>query len=184
MSDDATEPRLYEFAVLYPTDLGQKEEQDLVKSIEEIFAEAGGKQVMKDVWGRRGLAFPVAGHTEGKFIIYYYEIDPSRVKEISQALKILKNLLRHLVLKPPKGYQITKWSERYEQWLKDRERQEEVREREKEERLQEQIARKARRQAERDAATRKKTEEPRPALAEGEITEQIEKLISDDQIDI
>lgn len=174
--------RIYEWCVLYPYPMQQKEEQQLLKEIDEIFAEAGAKEVAKDKWGRRGLAYPVGGFKEGTFIVYYQEMDPARVAEVDKALRITRGVLRHLSVKPPKRYQIVKYSEAYEQWLKDRETMDQQREREKEEKVQEQVARKAKRQAKMTAERKKAKPAAGQPLEEGAITEQIDKLISDDTL--
>src|SRR5262245_49834306 len=109
--------RIYECAVLYPYPLTQKQEQDLLKEVEGYFEEAGAKLVAKDPWSQRGLAYGVKGFSEGCFVIYYYEMDPLKVKEVDHSLKINKNVLRHLFVKPPKNYQILKYSELYQTWL-------------------------------------------------------------------
>lgn len=174
---------IYECCVLHPV-LSQKEEQTLLKEIEGLFAEAGGKQISKDAWGRRGLAYPVKGATEGNFVVYHYELDPSKVKEIDTALKIAKNVLRHLIVKPPKGYVIQKYSELYETWLKERETVDQVRAREKEEKLKEQVAKRAQQKARRTDVRKKETTEAKKPMKEADITEQIDKLISDDTLDL
>ncbi|MFA6039588.1 MAG: 30S ribosomal protein S6 [Candidatus Peribacteraceae bacterium] len=176
--------RIYEWCVLYPYPLTQKEEQQLIKEVEGHFEEVGAKLVAKDAWGRRGLAYAVGGFKEGNFTVYYYEMDPAKVKEVDNALRITKGVLRHITVKPPKHYQVVKFSEAYEAWLKDRKTVEEQRASAREEKVQEQIARKAKMKA-KATAERKKTVKPaeRP-LEEEAITEQIDKLISDDTLDI
>jgi len=178
------EHTIYEIAVLYPI-LAQKEEQALLKEVEGFFAEVGAKQIAKDAWGRRGLAYPVEGNMEGNFVIYYYEMEPARIKEVDNNLRIEKNVLRHLIVKPPKGYQIVKYSETYEQWLKERETVDQVRSREKEEKLKEQVAKKAKQQARRSDEQRKQeTHEVKKPMVEGELEKKLDKLISDDSLDI
>ncbi len=177
--------RIYEWCVLYPYPMQQKEEQTLLKEIDEIFAEAGAREVARDKWGRRGLAYPIGGLKEGTFVIYYFEMDPAKVKEVDNVLRITKGVLRHLVVKPPKRYQIVKYSETYEQWLKDRETVEQQREREREQKVQEQVARKAKMRA-KATTERKKVKPAAEASSMGgeNLTEQIDKLISDDTLDI
>ena len=114
-SEDA---RVYEICVLLPYPLQQKEEDQVQKEVEKLLSEAGGKQIAKDVWGRRGLAFKIGGHNDGNFIVYHYELNPENIKELGENLRLVKDLLRHMIVKPPKGYQITKYSEEYEQWKK------------------------------------------------------------------
>jgi len=178
--------RLYECAVLYPV-LSQKDEQQLLKEVEALFTEAGGMLVAKDVWGSRGIAYPIKGHTEGCYVIYHYELDPSKVKEIDQQMRIMKNVLRHMFVIPPKGYEIVNFAEKYQQWLKERETIGQRREREKEEEVKEKIARKVQIQAKRDASEKKKKvaeEKPAGPMVEEELTEKLEKLISDDTSDL
>ncbi|MAE68521.1 30S ribosomal protein S6 [bacterium] len=177
--------RTYEFCVLYPSNLSQKEEGDLLKEIEKTIEEQGGKQVSKDAWGKRGLAYKIKGHEEGNFVVYYYELDPTKLQEIDTALRITPNLLRHIIVKPPKGYEITKYSESYETWLKEREGEGERKQKEKEERLAQKVAEKAKRQVKR-AAAKKEEEEPakKSETDTKKISAELDKLISDDDLDI
>lgn len=174
------EPRLYEIAVLYPYPIGEREHQQLLKEVEAIFAEAGAKVIAKDLWGRRGLAYSIKGSMEGNFAIYHVEMDPLRLKDINQAMKIEKNVLRHMVIKPPKNYKIVKYSELYEQWLKDREKEKEQDVRQSEDKVREQVARRAKQQRARATERQKETESKPQAIQEDQLTEQLEKLIKDD----
>ncbi len=172
--------RIYECAILFPYALPQKEEAALIKEIEGYFEEVGAKMIAKDAWGRRGLAYSIKGAKEANVTIYYFEMDPLKLKEVDQNLKISKGVLRHLFVKPPKHYQIVKYADTYEQWIKERESVDQKRTREKQEKLQEQVASKARRKAQ--MKTEKKPETKAAPISEEAIAEGIEKLISDDTI--
>lgn len=178
--------RVYEFCVLYPSNLAQKEEAALLSEVEKIIEEQGGKQVAKDLWGKRGLAYRIKGNDEGKYVVYHYEIDPANVREIDVSLRILPNLLRHIVVKPPKGYEVTKFSENYEAWLKDREKEGEREQIEKEQKLAEKVAEKAKRQAKRAAAKKDEEADSKPVekADKEKISAELDKLISDDDLDI
>lgn len=173
--------RIYECAVLYPYGLSQKDEATLVKEIEGYFDEVGAKLISKDAWGRRGLAYPIKGSGEANVTIYYFEIDPLKVKEVDQNLKISKAVLRHMFVKPPKHYQIVKYGDKYEQWLKERESLDQKKTRERQTALEEKVAAKAKRRAK--TVTEKKVEtKPKEALTGEAMTQQIDKLISDDNL--
>ncbi|MDA0375919.1 MAG: 30S ribosomal protein S6 [bacterium] len=177
--------RTYEFCVLYPCNLSQKEEAELLKNIEGAFEEQGGKQISKDSWGKRGLAYRIKGNDEGNFVVYHYALEGDKLKELDVALRIMPNLLRHIIVKPPKGYKIVKYSETYEKWLKEREGEDDRKKKEKEDKLAKVVADKAKRQVKRAAA--KKEEEvvaDKPKADKKKISEQLEKLISDDDLDI
>lgn len=171
--------RLYECCMLLAYPLNQKDESALVKEVEGAFAEAGGKLVMKDAWGRRGLAYPIKGSMEASVVVYYYQLDGQKIKELEHGFKIMKNVLRHMFVKPPKNYKMEKYADKYEQWLKERESIDQKRARQREEHLREQVAARAKRKAQ--MTDRKKVERPVGAPVSGEVlTKQIDKLITDD----
>lgn len=173
------ESRLYEIAVLYPFPMNQKEEADLQKNIEEIFTEANATLVLKDVWGRRGLAYKIGGFTEGTFIIYYYTMDPLKVKQIDQDLRILKGMLRHMIVKPPKNYQIVPYADNLTKWKNQEKMNKEKVATDKEERLKKQVVEKAARANKKEEPVQKAT--PMTGAA---ITEELDKLISDKDLNI
>ena len=74
-------------------------DEELHREVESLLEETGGRQVAKDSWGQRGLAYPIKGQTEGSFLIYYYEMQPAKVREVDHALRIMANILRHLIVK-------------------------------------------------------------------------------------
>jgi len=187
--------RIYEVCVLYPYPLSQKEDKDAQKSVEDLFAEAGGKQIAKDVWGRRGMAYKIGGYDEGVYVVYYYEMEPEKLKELDGALRITKHVLRHIVVKPPKNYQIVEYSKEYDKWLKDKEGEDDRKEAEKEEQLKKKMIEKQKRQTaraekkEKEAASTKeapaKKEKKETAKKDdAEITAEIDKLIADDELEL
>lgn len=176
------EVRLYEIAVLYPYPMNQKEEAELLKGVEEIVKDAGGKQIFKDVWGRRGLAYTIGGFNEGSFIVYYYEMDPSKVEEIGEQLRILKGMLRHMIIKPPKKYQIASYADAEKKWKEQSRLEGERKIQEKEDKKLKQVVEKAKR-----SQTRKKDDDDgaaaKPVTGEA-LTQQLDKLISDKDLEI
>lgn len=171
-SEDA---RIYECAILYPSPINQKEENDLLKAIDEIFSDAKGALILKDAWGARGLAYKVGGFDEANVLVSYYEIDPSKIKEIERQLSILKGVLRHLIVKPPKHYDIAPMAGRLDQWKEQVRVDRETRAREKDEKKLKQVVDKAKRAP----AKPKKVVEDKPAPTET-VEQGIDKLISDD----
>jgi len=184
LEPSSEDTRVYEVAVLYPATLQQNEEKKVLKEIEDVFHEAEAKLIEKDAWSKRGLAYKIGGHDQGNFVIYYYEMDPSKIKEIDETLRIVPNVLRHLIIKPPKGYQVVKFSEEYEKWLNTRETDEDKKEREKEEGIQKKVAEKAKRQAKRATEKKKDIEETSAPVEKGKIAKELEKIISDDELDL
>jgi vancomycin resistance protein YoaR len=94
-------------------------------------------------------------------------------------MKIMKNVMRHMFVKPPKNYQVVKYSETYETWMKERETLDQKKLREKEEVAKERLVKRAQVQAKKPV---KKAVEEKPAapLKQEELTQELDKLISDD----
>lgn len=176
--------RIYEVAVVYPYPMNQKEEQDLLKAIDGFFAEAGATVVQKDVWGRRGIAYMIGGFNEANFIFYYVDMLPEKLKELDQQLKILKGVLRHMIVKPPKHYQYVSYANAPQEWKERQRVEEEVAAREREERLKKQVVEKAKRQTKKPAPKRDDSEKPTKPVKTESLDMQLDKLISDDDLNL
>ena len=166
--------RVYETAILYPSPINQKEENELLKAIDEIYSDAKATLILKDAWGSRGLAYKVGGFDEANVLVMYHEIDPSKIKEMDRQLSILKGVLRHLIVKPVKNYDIAPMAGRLDQWKEQVRVEREVRIREKEEKKLKQVVEKTKR-----AAPKKKPVAEKAAPTES-VAEGVDKLMSDD----
>ena len=178
--ESSEDVRVYEIAVMYQPDLDQKSESTLLKEVEEHFADAQGKLLFKDPWSKRGLAYKIRGFSDAKFVIYYYEMAPDKLRELDRQLRLLKGVLRHLILIPPKGYEAVSYEDKYQQWLKTRESISDVRLRKKEEKLKQTVTAQAKRTTKRMETKAK--EAPKGPLKVLELEKQLEKLISDDDL--
>lgn len=173
--------RIYEVAIMLQPDLDQKTESLLLAEIDAHFAEAKATLLFKDPWTKRGLAYKIGGYEEAKFIIYYFEMDPSVVRELDNQLRLLKGLLRHLIVLPPKGYEAVSFESVYQDWLKNRVTVADMRQKKKEDRLKQTVTAQAKRATKR--MEEKPKEEVKP-LEIGQLTEKLDKLISDDDLEL
>lgn len=174
--------RIYEVCVLHGHPISQKEQSDLLKQVEALFEEAGATVLEKDVWGRRGLAYTIGGYDDGVYVVYYLDMDPAKLKEMDQAIRIVPGVLRHIIVKPPKGYEVVKFSEEYDEWLKDRETEHERKKQEKEEELKRRMIKKAQVRDKKDADA--PAEKKEDAADDKDITAEIDKLIDDDDLQL
>lgn len=179
LTPSSEDVRIYEVAVMLQPDLDQKAEGALLAEIDEHLNDAKGKLLFKDPWTKRGLAYKVGGFSEAKFVIYYLEMDPSVIRELDKQLRLMKGLLRHMIIIPPKGYEAVSFEDKYVDWLKNRVTVAEVRQKKKEERLKQTVTAQAKRATKR--LEQKPKEEVKP-LEIGELTEKLDKLISDDDL--
>ena len=86
----------YELVVLYHPDL----EVDMTKAtskVAKIIADAKGKIVKQDDWGRKKLAYPIKGEKFAIYSIYALELPGAAPKKINDALNITNEVIRFLL---------------------------------------------------------------------------------------
>lgn len=89
----------YEVAVLYHPDL----EIDLEKAasrVEKIFTDNGGKVVNTDNWGKRKLAYPIAGNEHAVYVFYTVEFPAQSVRKVESTLNITDEVIRFMITRP------------------------------------------------------------------------------------
>jgi small subunit ribosomal protein S6 len=89
----------YELAVLFHPDL----EIDLDKAtsqIEKLVKEVDGNITATDNWGKRKLAYKIAGHEHAVYVFYTLDIPAAGVKTLNNALNITDEVIRFLITKP------------------------------------------------------------------------------------
>lgn len=89
----------YEIAVLYHPDL----EVDLTKAeekIKKLVTDNGGKVTAEDNWGKRKLAYPIAGNEHAVYVFYTVEMPGANVAKVESTLNITDEVIRFLITRP------------------------------------------------------------------------------------
>jgi len=63
---------------------------------------AGEGEVKIDCWGKKRLAYQIAGKREGVYVIMNFKADISKVRELERNFKISEDVLRHILIKKEK----------------------------------------------------------------------------------
>ncbi|OGO49809.1 MAG: 30S ribosomal protein S6 [Chloroflexi bacterium RBG_16_68_14] len=50
-------------------------------------------------WGRRKLAYPIARHLEGNYVLTQLQLEPLQTKELERGLRISEEVIRHLLVR-------------------------------------------------------------------------------------
>lgn len=88
----------YELAVLFDPQL----EVDLSKAtekIEKLVKDSGGKILKTDNWGKRKLAYKIAGHDNAVYVFYSLELPSEGPSKIESVLNIADEVIRYLLIK-------------------------------------------------------------------------------------
>ena len=95
--DSAKKMRNYEMMVVLKPLLPD----DLRKSIHKEFVtmmEKDGEVLDVDVWGKRYLAYRIAGHSEGYYIVYDFKSSPKIINEMKRVLQLKQEILRFMIV--------------------------------------------------------------------------------------
>ncbi len=87
----------YEIAVLYDPGL----EVDLDKAtnkVSKIFKEAGAVVKNTDNWGKRKLAYEIAGQDHGIYVFYRVELASENINKVESKFNITDEIIRFLIV--------------------------------------------------------------------------------------
>ncbi len=75
----------------------ENEADALIENVKGII-ESSGNIINIDVWGKRRLTYPIRKRSEGYYVVYIFECDPSFVAQLNQALRVIEAILRHMIV--------------------------------------------------------------------------------------
>lgn len=88
----------YEMIVLFRPDLESKMDAPL-KTIADLVKDNDGDIVSDKDWGRRELAYKIAGETHAVYRIYELSLPAAAPAKIDSVLNITDGVIRHLIVK-------------------------------------------------------------------------------------
>lgn len=91
--------RQYELIYILHQDSTDQQVAELHEQVAAIVARLGGQIEKTDNWGRRRLAYEIGPHKEGVYVLQVINGSGELMKEIDRRLKVLDQVLRHLVVR-------------------------------------------------------------------------------------
>jgi ribosomal protein S6 len=88
----------YELVALFRPELEAKMDAPL-KTVAKIIADAGGKITAENDWGRKELAYKIAGETHAVYRVYTLDLPTEAPNQIGNALNITSDVIRYLLTK-------------------------------------------------------------------------------------
>ena len=86
----------YELMTIYKNELGEEGAKKLSRSVSDILASMGAKDIRNDFWGRRKFAYEIKHDVEGFYDLFTFEFESSSVKNLKEKLNLLNGLVRYL----------------------------------------------------------------------------------------
>ncbi|MBU4369545.1 30S ribosomal protein S6 [Patescibacteria group bacterium] len=103
---------MYELLYLIPAPLTEKDLPNVSKKVKETIEKLGGKISKEENLGNKKLSYPIKQIYRGFYLLLNFEIDPKKLKELDQKLKLIPEILRHLVTKAIKKKKVVRLSQK------------------------------------------------------------------------
>jgi small subunit ribosomal protein S6 len=91
--------RQYDVVYIVSPEVGEDAVTDLHQQIEGIVSRFGGTIHKTENWGRRRLAYEIAHHREGTYVLEVVSGPGEMVHELDRRLKVIDHVIRHLIVR-------------------------------------------------------------------------------------
>ena len=91
--------KAYELLFFFAPTIEDETRLAVMKRIETTIAEGEGKVDNVEDWGKRKLAYEVAGLTEGDYTLIDFHANPANIAELDRVLRITDAVVRHKIVR-------------------------------------------------------------------------------------
>jgi small subunit ribosomal protein S6 len=91
--------RQYELVYILPPDTPEQQVTELHQQIEAVVSRLNGQIEKMENWGRRKLAYEIAHHKEGVYVLEVINGSGELMKELDRRLKVMDLVIRHMVVR-------------------------------------------------------------------------------------
>jgi small subunit ribosomal protein S6 len=93
----------YEVLFIVRPDVGDAGLKEQVNRARQVLEQQGATAVTVHDWGLRDLAYDIAGHSRGAYVLIEYEAMPPAVRELERTLKLSDNVMRYMSVRQSEG---------------------------------------------------------------------------------
>jgi len=94
------EKNLYEGMYIISSSLNDDARNKALEKVLEGITSRGGEIVKNHDFGRRRLAYEIAGHREGHYFVVYFEVTPTAITEMRGEYRLMEDLVRYMITNP------------------------------------------------------------------------------------
>lgn len=98
--------RQYELVYIVGPESSEQELADLHTQVEQIVQRFSGTLDKTENWGRRKLAYEIARHREGVYVVETITGSGELMKEIDRRLRVTDAVIRHLIVRIDEDLQV------------------------------------------------------------------------------
>ena len=92
--------RNYEVVYIFDSALEEVQVNETLDNVHALLKSEGSGDPITNTnnWGKRTLAYPIAGHEVGYYVVVHFDADPVLLPEFERALKLNAAIIRYLVV--------------------------------------------------------------------------------------
>jgi small subunit ribosomal protein S6 len=91
--------RQYELVYIAPPETTEEVLADLHSQVAAVVERFGGTIEKTEAWGRRRLAYEIAGHREGAYVLEVINGPGALTAELDRRLRVLDAVMRHMIVR-------------------------------------------------------------------------------------
>ena len=91
--------RQYELVYILPPDTTEQQVTELHAQVEEVVSRMHGQIAMTENWGRKRLAYEIARHKEGYYVLQVINGSGELMKELDRRLKVMDIVIRQMIVR-------------------------------------------------------------------------------------
>ena len=91
--------RQYELVYILPPDTTEQQVTELHQQLEAVVSKMSGQIEKTENWGRRKLAYEIARHKEGVYVLDVINGSGELMKELDRRLRVMDQVIRHTVVR-------------------------------------------------------------------------------------
>jgi len=96
--------RTYEMLLVLDPDLAEEGIQNTLHKVTDLITDRKGELLTSDEWGLRSLSYPIKSKDKGYYVLAYLRGTPGVVAELDRSLRLMEDVLRHLLIRKEKGF--------------------------------------------------------------------------------
>ncbi len=85
----------YELTLIFDSQLTEKKADDIIEKLKV-------KELHRQVWGKRLLAYPIKKKKEGLYIFLVIALSPHKVADLEKKIRIEPKIIRYLLVRSEK----------------------------------------------------------------------------------
>ena len=90
--------RVYEGMYLFDANRYSRDSSTVTSRLNEMIEKCGGEVLVGRLWAEQKLAYPINGQRKGAYWLTYFKMEGARLKELTRAAQLNKDVMRELVL--------------------------------------------------------------------------------------